>query len=63
MGQEKCPMAWRARPWCAVEELLLPEDWYRSLGALHCLPVADSSQSNSQQLLEKAFNEGMLVSK
>ena len=32
MGQETCPLAWRARVWCAGDGLLLPEDWYRSLG-------------------------------
>ena len=33
MGQEKCQLTWRARTWCAGDELLLPEDWHRSLGA------------------------------
>ena len=28
-------------------------------GPQHCLPVADSSQNRSRQLLEKAFDEGI----
>ena len=28
-------------------------------GPQHCLPVADSSQNRSHQLLEKAFDEGI----
>ena len=28
-------------------------------GPQHCLPAAGSSQSNSRQLLEKAFDEGI----
>ena len=32
-------------------------------GPQHCLPAADSSQSSSQQLLEKVFDEGMLCFK
>ena len=62
MGQEKCPLAWRPRAWCAGHELLLPEDWYRSLGPQHGLFAANLSQSRSRQLLEKAFDEGVLFS-
>ena len=29
-------------------------------GPQHCLPAADSSESKSRQLLEKAFDEGIL---
>ena len=32
-------------------------------GAQHCLPAANWSRSRSRQLLEKAFDEGMLCSK
>ena len=32
-------------------------------GPQHCLPAADSSQTRSRQLLEKAFDEGILCFK
>ena len=32
-------------------------------GSQHCLPAADSSQTRSRQLLEKAFDEGTLCFK
>ena len=32
-------------------------------GPQHCLPVADSSQNRSRQLLEQAFDEGILCFK
>ena len=32
MEQGRCPLAWRARAWCAGDGQLLPKDWYRSLG-------------------------------
>ena len=31
MGQEKCPLAWRAKSWCKEDELLLPDNSCRSL--------------------------------
>ena len=63
MGQEKCPLAWRAKAWYAEDELLLPDDWYCSLGHQHCLPAANSSQIWSCQLAEKAFDEGIFCFK
>ena len=32
-------------------------------GPQHCLPAAESSESRSRQLLEKAFDEGILFFK
>ena len=32
-------------------------------GPQHCLPAADSSESRSRQVLEKAFDEGIPCSK
>ena len=34
-----------------------------AVGAQHCLPTADSSQTRSRQLLEKAYDEGILCFK
>ena len=60
MEQGKCP---RARAWCAGDGLLLPDDWNSSLGAPASLPAADPSQPRSQQLLEEAFDKGILCFK
>ena len=43
------------RRWAVVTRQLVP----LAGGPQHCLPVADSSQSRSRQLLEKAFDEGI----
>ena len=47
------------RRWAAITRRLEPLIG----GSQHCLSAADSSKSRSRQLLEKAFDEGILCSK
>ena len=60
MEPERCPLAWRGegvvrRRRAVVTRQLVP----LAGGPQHCLPVANSSQDRSRQLLEKAFDEGI----
>ena len=63
MGQEKCPLAWRVRTLCAHETNCSHQTTGNARWEpQNCLPVADSGQIVSRELLQKAFDEGILCS-